>query len=315
MKRLVPTVLVVCLLAATATAFAVSERLKLEESPVIGTQIDNLVSPTCTACKPDARVAVIGFRLRHEENIELDIADSDGTVIRQGVGSGVFPASYRQFAWDGRDDSGRVVADGLYKAELRLFDEDRTFEFPEAIRVDATAPAIEDVKVRPVVFSPDGDGRVDHVDVRYRLSEPAYAILYVDGRPTGGRSNRRRPTGKIQWYGRRGAVRLPPGEHRLALAAQDPAGNVAPSTREYTVTIRYVKLSQRRYVARGRRLHVRVSTDATTVRWRLGGRSGKVSGRRAVHSLRLPVPVRAGMYRLAVTANGHRARATVVVRR
>ncbi len=307
--------LVVCLLAATATAFAVSERLKLEESPVINVGIDNLVSPTCTACRPDARVAVIGFRLRHEENIELDIADSDGTVIRQSVGSGVFPASYRQFAWDGRDDSGRVVADGLYKAELKLLDEDRTFEFPDAIRVDATAPAIEDVEVRPVVFSPDGDGRVDHLDVRYRLSEPAYAILYADGRPTGGRSNRRRPTGKIQWYGRRGAVRLSPGQHRLALAAQDPAGNVAPSTREYTVTIRYVKLSQRRYVVRGRRLRIRLSTDATTVRWRLGGRSGKVSGRRAVHSLTLPVPRRAGRYRLAVTANGHRARATVVVRR
>jgi len=114
---------------------------------------------------------------------------------------------------------------------------------------------------------------------------------------------------------RLGGAVLRPGEHRLALAAQDPAGNVAPSTREYTVTIRYVKLSQRRYVVRGRRLHVRVSTDATTVRWRLGGRSGKVSGRRAVHSLTLAVPRRAGRYRLAVTANGHRARATVVVRR
>jgi hypothetical protein len=312
--RLAPTVLVVCLLAATATAFAVSERLKLEESPVIKVQIDHLVSPVCTACPPNAHEAKIGFRLRHEDNIRLDIADSGGSVVRHGVGSGVFPASYRQFAWDGRDDSGRVVADGLYKAELRLLDEDRTFEFPDGIRVDATPPQIEEASVRPPAFSPDGDEHADHVDLRYRLSEPAYAILYVDGRLKGP-SYRRQPTGKMQWYGRLGGAVLRPGEHRLALAAQDPAGNVAPSTREYTVTIRYVKLLHRRYVVRGRRLHVRVSTDATSVRWRLGGRSGKVSGRRAVHSLTLPVPPRAGRYRLAVTANGHRTRATVVVRR
>jgi len=313
-KRLAPTVLVVCLLAATATAFAVSERLKLEESPVINVDIDHLVSPVCTSCGPNAHEARIGFRLRREQNIRLDIADSGGNVIRQGVGSGVFPASFQQFAWDGRDDSGRVVADGLYKAELRLVDEDRTFEFPDEIRVDATPPVIEDVSVRPQAFSPDGDGRADHVDLRYRLSEPAYAILYVGGRLKGP-SYRHQPTGKIQWYGRRGGVVLSPGEHRLALAAQDPAGNLTPSTREFTVRIRYVQLSQRRYVARGRRLRVRVSTDATTVRWRLAGSGGTVTGRRAVRTLMLPVPPRAGRYRLAVTANGHRARATVVVRR
>jgi hypothetical protein len=311
---LAPTVLVVCLLAATATAFVVSERLKLEESPVINVHIDHLVSPVCTACGPNAHEARIGFRLRREQNIRLDIADSDGNVVRQSVGSGVFPASYKQFAWDGRDDSGHVVADGLYHAQLRLVDEDRTFEFPDGIRVDATPPVIEEVSVRPKVFSPDGDGRAEHVDLRYRLSEPGYAILYVDGRLRGP-SYRRQPTGEIQWYGRRGGVVLRPGEHRLALAAQDPAGNLTPSTREFTVRIRYVQLSQRRYVARGRRLRVRVSTDATTVRWRLAGRGGSVSARRAVRSLTLPVPRRAGRYRLAVTANGHRARATVVVRR
>lgn len=301
------TLLVAGLLVATATAFAVTERLKLEDSPVLGTQIDTVVSPVCTNCPAESRNALIGFRLRREESIRLDIADSNGRIVRRGVGSGVFGQRFHTFAWDGRDDSGRVVPDGAYMAELTLEDENRTFEFPEEIRVDATPPTIEDVKPRHPVFSPDGDGRADRVDLRYRFSEPAYAILYLDGRRLPGRSYRKRPSSTIQWYGRG----LPPGEYRLALAAQDLAGNVAPSTREFTVRIRYVELPKSRYVVRGRTLRVRVSTDVKTLQWQLDGRSGTVRK----HVFKIRVPSRPGRYRLTVTANGRSARATVVVRR
>ncbi len=304
MKSLAPTVLVVCLLAATATAFAVTERLKLEDTPVLGTQIRHLFSPVCTACKPEARSAQIRFRLRREEEIKLDIVDSAGAVVRHSVGAGVFRASSQQFAWDGRDDAGKVVADGVYKAELRLVDENRTFEFPDEIRVDATPPTIEDVKPRHPVFSPDGDGRADHVDLRYRFSEPAYAVLYLDGKRLG-TSGRRKPADTRQWYGRG----KPPGEYRLALAAQDLAGNVA-FTREFKVRIRYVELFRHRYVVRGNVLRLRVSSDARTVRWQLGGRSGVAKPPK----LAIPVPSSPGRYRLTVTANGHRTSATVVVR-
>lgn len=299
------TVLVAGLLVATATAFAVTERLKLEDSPVLGTQIDRVVSPVCTRCLPKSRDARISFRLRREESIRLDIADSNGKIVRRAVGSGVFGQAFHTFAWDGRDNSGRVVPDGAYTAELTLQNEKRTFEFPQEIRVDSTPPTI-DVEPRHAVFSPDGDGRADRVDLRYRFSEPAYAILYLDGKLLT-RSHGHRPVGTIQWYGRG----FPPGEHRLALAAQDPAGNVAGSTREFTVRIRYVELPKSRYVVRGRTLRVRVSTDVKTVQWRLAGRGGTV--RR--HVFRIPVPSRPGRYRLTVSANGKSARATVVVRR
>jgi FlgD Ig-like domain len=304
-RKLGSTLLVVGLLVATATAFAVTERLKLEDSPVFNTQIRHMFSPVCTACKPEARSSQIRFRLRREEEIRLDIADSTGTVVRHSVGAGVFQASSQEFAWDGRDDSGKVVADGIYRAELRLIDEDRTFEFPDEIRVDATPPTIEDVKVRHGVFSPDGDGRADWAGLRYRFSEPAYSVLFVDGKRIGP-SFRKKPVGTRQWYGRGKR----PGEYRLALAAQDLVGNVSPSTREFTVRIRYIQLFKRRYVVRGNVVRLRVSTDAKTVRWRLGGRSGVSKPPK----LAIPVPIRPGSYRLTVTANGHRARATVVVK-
>lgn len=307
MARHALTLLVAGVLVATATAFAVTERLKLEDSPVLATHIDGLFSPVCTKCPAESRSAEIRFRLRREESITLDIADSSGAIIRRGIGRGVFGQASHVFAWDGRDDSGRVVADGLYKAELTLEDENRTFEFPKEIRVDTTPPTIEVTRPPRPVFSPDGDGRFDSVDIRYRFSEPAYSRLYVDGRLLQAPSGRRRASGARQWYGRSAS----PGDHRLALTAQDLAGNVAPSTREFTVRIRYVELPKRRYVVSGRTLRLRVSTDVKRLQWRLGGRGGTV--RKRVFTI--PVPSRAGRYPLTVTANGRSARATVVVRR
>jgi FlgD Ig-like domain len=298
LKRLAPTILVAALLVATATAFAVTEHLKLEDSPVIRTRIPALFSPR----EAEAR---IGFRLRREEDIQLDIADSQGTIVKHGVGSGVFGQAFHQFAWDGRDDSGRIVPDGDYRVELTLKDEDRTIEFPKTITVDATPPTIPFVTIRHGVFSPDGDGRADRVDVRYRFGEPAWAILYVDGKRVG-RSGRRKQIGVYPWYARG----KKPGEYRLALAAQDRAGNIAPSTREFKVRLRYVQLFKTRFTPRGATIRVRVSSDAKRLTWRLGGRSG--TGKAPL--LRIPVPSQPGRYTLTVSANGHQARGTVVVR-
>jgi hypothetical protein len=284
------------LLAATASAFAVTERLKLEDSPVLGTRIPALFSPK----KTEAR---IGFRLRREENIRLDIVDDQGTIVRHALGTGVFGQAFHQFAWDGRNDAGQIVPDGVYHVQLQLKDEDRSIEFPSTVRVDSTPPTIQ-LTIRPRVFSPDGDKRADRVDVRYRFDEQAYAILYVDGKRVG-RSGRKKATGTYAWYGRGRR----PGDYRLALAAQDLAGNVAGSTRAFTVRLRYIDLFKHRFTPRGRILRVRVSTDAKTVGWRLG----RTRGNAKPPLIRLPVPSKPGRYTLTVTANGHLARATVVV--
>jgi hypothetical protein len=297
-RKLAPTILVAALLVATATAFAVTEHLKLEDSPVIKTTFADRFSPELVEER-------IGFRLRREEDIQLDIADSQGTIVKHGVGSGVFGQAYHQFAWDGRDDAGRIVPDGIYHVELTLKDEDRTFEFPRTITVDSTPPTIEIPRIRHQVFSPDGDGRADRVDINYRFGEQAWGILYVDGKRVG-RTYRKKPTGTYPWYGKG----RKPGEYRLALAAQDLAGNQT-STREFTVRLRFVELFKQRFAPKGRTpLRVRVSSDAETLTWRLGGRTGK--GRPPL--LRIPVPSQPGRYALTVSANGHRARATVVVR-
>jgi hypothetical protein len=299
-KKFAPTLIVAGLLAATASAFAVTERLKLEDSPVLGTKITALFSPKSHGHSE----AIIRFRLRREEDIQLDVIDDQGTIVRHALGTGVFGQSFHQFAWDGRNDAGRIVPDGLYHVQLQLKDEDRTIEFPSAVRVDSTPPTIEHVRIKHRLFSPDGDHRADQVNVQYTFNEPAYAILYVDGRKVA-TSFRKKPVNAIQWYGRR----KKPGDYRLALAAQDLAGNIAGSTRAFTVRLRYIDLFKHKFTPRGRILRVRVSTDAKTVGWRLG----RTRGNAKPPLIRLPVPSKPGRYTLTVTANGHRARATVVV--
>jgi hypothetical protein len=318
-KKLLPIVLVVALLAATAAAFAVTERLKLEDSPILNSRLDELVSPVCTACKPDAKEARVAFRLRREDDLSLDIVDAEGDAVRDNFVSGHFIPRFLEFSWDGRNDEGRVVPDGLYRVRLTLEGENRTLEFPNEIRVDATAPAIEDIEVRPRVFSPDGDRRSDQVNLLYRFSEGAYPVLYVDGRRLGP-GFRKRPTGVMQWYALSHGRGLPPGEYRLALAAKDDVGNLSPSTREFTVRIRYVELRQSRYLAKaGSRVRLRVSTDAQSVRYRLVGRGSALEGRArarlGVRAVVLRVPREPGRYLLTVRANGHIDRAVFIIRR
>ncbi len=297
MRKLAPTIIVALLLAATATAFAVTERLKLEDSPVLKTRITKLFSPK----HGEARIR---FQLRREEDIRLDVTDDNGTIVRHSVGAGIFSPALHQFAWDGRNDAGRIVPDGVYHVQLNLEDEGRTIDFPSSISVDSTPPTIE-VSLRHQVFSPDRDARADHVDIHYRFDEPAYAVLYVNGK-LNGQSYRKKPVGVYPWYGKA----RKPGAYRLALAAKDLAGNPAGSTRAFTVVLRFVELTKPRYVTHGRVVRVRVYTDAKTVHWRLAGRSGTARPPK----LTLPVPSTPGRYPLTVSANGHRTRATVVVR-
>lgn len=302
--------LVVALLAATAVAFAFSERLKLEDSPIYSASTDSLFSPVCKACKPQAREAEIRFRLRTEEDVRVDIVDRGGTVVRERLVSARYRPGALRFSWDGRDEQGNVVPDGSYRVRVGLSSMDRTLEFPGEIQVDSTPPAIEDIDVQPRKISPDGDRRSDRASVSYRFDEPAYAVLYVDGKRGPGRSNRARTSGALDWYAR-GARR---GTHRLALAAQDPAGNLSPSTIEFPVRVRFVELSRKRYrVQRTGMFRVRVSTDATELTYTIGRRTVRLEERRAIRAFWVRAPATLGRLVLTVRAGGHRAQAIVIV--
>ncbi len=298
MARLLPTIVVVALLAGTAAAFAVTEGLKLQKSPILDTRVDKLFSPRVGAAR-------IAFRLRKADRVTVSIEDSDGDIVRTLLHRR-FNAGFLNTAWNGRDEAGRVVPDGTYKPRVHLADQHRTIVLPNPIRLDSVDPRVTALAVSPRVFSPDGDYRRDYLTIRYRLSEPARALLFVD----------RRFRTKVKFFRKQfgftwnpSGLHLRPGRHRLTLAAQDRAGNQAALSAPAFVWVRYLELGRHVIRARaGRRFAVRVLTDVGRVRWRIGPRVGRVGGKRLVLLAGEP-----GRYTLVVFARGHRDRALLLV--
>jgi hypothetical protein len=298
--------IVLALLAATAAAFAMTERLKLERSPVTGTRVDRVFSPVCE-CARD--LAVISFVLRQRETVTLDILDKDRRSIRTLVRNRREPRGRVSYTWDGRDNLERIVPEGVYRPRVQLERNGRTIVLPNPIRVDTTAPVIRIVRVFPRVFSPDSDGRDDRVTVEYRINERANALMLVDSRQRV-QSKFRRLEGRLVWFGRVNGSVVRPGVYELRLRAVDRAGNRSLRTRAVPVRVRFVELSRERIsVVAGKRFSVRVRTDADQYRWLFAGERG--GGRRQVLVLR--APEEPGAYTLYVIVGGRAARAAVEV--
>ena len=308
MARIASTVLVVALLAATAAAFALTQGLKLQKSPIFGTRVPQPVfSPVCNCPKQKARIA---FKLRKADR--LDIAIVDGSRVVRTIERGrSYPKGPVVIEWDGRDDAGRILPEGEYKPRIHVRGAHQTITLPNPVRIDVTPPVIQDVSVAPRVISPDGDGRRDRVLVSYRLNEPGRGALIINGKRRGLGTLFPRTEERIVWNGKRAGRPVPAGVYELQLVAVDQAGNRSARTPAVPVAVRFVTLGRDRITAAaGAPFAVRVSSDAERVRWTLGGRSGFARP----GTLRLRAPLQKGRFTLTVSANGHTARAAVFVR-
>jgi hypothetical protein len=304
--RIASTVLVVALLAATAAAFALTQGLKSQPSPIFGTEPGDVFSPVC-GCK--TRTATIAFKLREDDELDVAIVKG-GEVVRTLERGRAFDRGPVEIVWDGRDDAGRLLPEGEYLPRVHSRSERWTITLPNPNRIDVTPPRLELRAAGPRVFSPDGDGRRDRVTFRYRLSEPGRAMLLIDGKRRV-LTNFPRTEDKFAWSGKVGGRALPPGTYTARLAAVDPAGNVGARSRPLAIVIRYVALGRDRIsVAAGAQFAVRVSADAKAVRWELGGRGGVARP----GTLRLSAPLQKGRFTLSVRTGGHTARAAVFVR-
>lgn len=294
--------LVVALLGGSAAAFAVTERLKLERSPILGTRVDKVVSPT------SGQPADIIFRLRKGDRVSVAIVDSKGTAVKSLGGSRYLRRGRHEFKWYGRDNAGVPLPDGVYRPRLHLAGEHRTILMPNPIAIDTTAPSVARTAVNLHTFSPDGDYRFDYLKVRYRASEPVRAELFANGRLMV-KNKKFSRAGTVQWNGRADALPRPAGVYRLQLRSIDQAGNEGSPTRAFVVRIRYIEIPKRVIHARsGGRIVVPISTDAHRYTWRIGSRRGRASAHRLVLAAGAP-----GRYRLVVSERGHRAHVVVVV--
>jgi len=210
-NRLGAPLLVLALLGGTAAAFAYTEGLKQTTSPIGGTRVTNKVfSP---ACRCPTSFTAVSFVLRRADHLTVSVEDASGRVVKVLLDDRPVRRGFRRFAWHGLLADGRRAPDGRYKLRIDLSDADRVIQLPNPITVDTKPPTIA------VVGRPEVGHRF--VVVRYRVSEPARAMLFVAGRRV--LLTYRRPLD--------GTVRLErsrlTASGPLSIAAVDPAGNVS----------------------------------------------------------------------------------------
>jgi FlgD Ig-like domain len=292
--RLFSTALLFVLLGATSVAFVVTEGLKLEPTPVTKVFVTKIFSPTCE-CTTD--FALVAFRLRKADRITLSIVGKGERVVRTLVGP-VERKGALSATWDGRDEGGTVVPDGVYRAQLHL--RHRTILMPNRIRVDTTPPVVKVRHVGPRVVEPG-----QRLKVRYLLNEPGHVSVYLNGRRVLiGRSIRLK--WKVEWQ-----VRGRPGKYRVTLAARDAAGNLSSASRAVTIVVPLRVLTQRVRVAAGATFAVRLLTDGRAYHWSLAQRGDFAGGRRLV----LRAPRQAGRFTLVIRQDNVPHRVRIVVTR
>jgi hypothetical protein len=305
LQRILSTAVIVGLLAATAAAFAITERLKLTKSPLTGTHVvRGYVSPLAHT------TAAVNVRFRRSDRTTVTMLDSHRHAVDTIAYRVLVPRGRRTFTWNGLTDAGARAKDGTYRMEIHLANQHRTILLPNPIVLETRQPAVLDAGAARPVFSPDRDKQSDTVTIHYKLSEDAHVVVSVNGqRIIRGRSHKTKD--KVTWGGKVHLKLLPPGTYVLTVSAVDLAGNTAKKVQHVSVTLRYIALGAKRVVVpAGGRVRIGVSTDAKRYRWTLGARSGKGSGR----VLKLRAPTAAGTYRLTVSENGHVDTASVVVR-
>jgi hypothetical protein len=219
-KRWAPTVVVVALLAATAVAFATTERQKLERTP-FG------VLPVARVVSPERGPVLIRLRLHRPHLLTVRILDNRDRVVATVARQQRFEAGIAVFRWHAG------VPDGLYTPRVTL-DDGRVFTLPVQIRIDRVPPTARLVSYRPHVVRRPAKPKVR---IAYRVSEKAHILVFVNGRravvgyPKSLQS-------AVNWLARRTGRRLRPGRYRLQLAAVDLAGNIGRRTRPFVVRVR-----------------------------------------------------------------------------
>ena len=133
------TALFCVLVVATFGAFFLAQRLKHEPSDVKGFRRVGIFSPNGDGRKDRSPLS---FYLKKADDVAVDIIDSNRLLVRSLVDDRHLAARRRitGVVWDGRDDEGHVVPDGLYQVRVTLRREGRAVFLPGLITVDDTPP-------------------------------------------------------------------------------------------------------------------------------------------------------------------------------
>jgi hypothetical protein len=315
------------LVLVTAGAFVLTQVLKTEMPVVLRFSVAPIYfSPNGDGVRDRARV---GFDLSETAEVSFSIIDMNGNEVRELVDDRELAGDKRwRFWWNGRDDEGNVVPDGVYRLRVVRRKEGRRLDSFKEIVVDTTAPRVALRSAEPGVVDPSNGKRVA-VTIRYRgpsTRGPEFRVWRTDdGEPRivdRFRGDERR---QGVWNGRviSGDYAVD-GDYAFQVRVRDKAGNEAlapPGTPSAKTARPGTGVAVRRLtlegpggvVAAGSLARLKVGPDARRFEWeltRLGSNKVLKQGtRRGATALRVRMPddARSGVYVVRVRARGRDA--------
>ncbi len=211
--------------------------------------------------------AIIYPRLNITEGIgswTLKILNDTGTLIRTFSGNRTLPAS---LSWDGLGESPVKAPEGNYSVlmEIQMLNGQKLTASLPKVTLDTTAPLVQ-MTTNMMIFSPDGDGKKDHVTMSALTStEETWTAEVLAGERI---LRAFRWTGKIpgewNWDGRDdvGNV-LPDGSYNVRVFSEDRAGNAG------TANIIGIRLDKRP-------VQLFITSDKAVVPLGRAGREGEI---------------------------------------
>lgn len=223
------------LVVATVGAFFVAQRLKHAPTVIQSFKANRVFSPN-----QDGRLdrLNISFLLKEADDVTVTIVDRRGDEVRTLADSRPLKA-YRKIPtlkWDGRDDEGRRVADGIYRARVTLRRQGRSIVVPRAFRLDTVPPRPRVYAIGPesgpgpeLLPRPGGGAVTAHLQAPGRRLEillfktaPGRSRLVLSERLADG-------TTQWRWRGRIAGRSVSPGTYLVVVRCRDKAGNVGSS--------------------------------------------------------------------------------------
>ncbi|HEU4655909.1 MAG TPA: FlgD immunoglobulin-like domain containing protein [Capillimicrobium sp.] len=219
------------LVVATFAAFFIVQRIKKEPSGIKKVRITRLFSPNGDGSRDRA---AIRFRVERRDTVSVRVIDREDEVVatlvdRERVSKG----DRVRVTWDGRDDDGRIVADGVYRLRINLKRQGRAVLVRRGITVDTEPPrpavaSIGPSEAQPEILPLPGGGPAEIRFTTPSPEQPTEVLIYrtsPDVRLVGSETV---PAGETEltWDGARDGRPLEPGTYVVALRTRDAAGNV-----------------------------------------------------------------------------------------
>ncbi|MDX6689118.1 MAG: hypothetical protein QOG15_575 [Solirubrobacteraceae bacterium] len=329
------------LVCATFAAFFVAQKLK-SRPPIV--QHVSVPSPELSPNGDGRHDRVFAaFDLKHADDITVKVIQRDGDEVRTLVADRAVSAHVRQrVKWDGRDDRGREVPDGVYRIRVNLRRQGRAVTLQRNIVKDTRPPRPRVRDIGPVAGpGPELLPRIDGQPARVRFSAPGthteVLVFRTDVRPA--RPVFKQPVRladnaiRWEWNGTfDGHRRVPAGTYAVIVRSRDLAGNVGSSapvpprlgSRQRLpgragITVRYLRAqAPAGPVAAGGRTGVAVDSVDKDYRWqlrRVGSATPRKDGRGTKSRVvGFPTPGgKSGLYLFEVRTAGRRTAAPLIV--